>query len=154
MHKHTFGEALGLILGEDPRYTADAYGFVREGLDFTIKMRNKPESGPGRHVSGQELLEGLRLLALQEFGPLACTVLKSWGVTRTEDFGEIVFNLVNKGVLGKTPEDRKEDFAGGYDFHAAFVQPFLPAASKQTAEQPAGKRGARKRCTARQQDNS
>ena len=57
---------------------------------------------------------------------MAKTVLNSWGVQRCEDFGELVFNLVNKGVLGKTEEDRKEDFAGGYDFEAAFRRPFRP----------------------------
>jgi uncharacterized repeat protein (TIGR04138 family) len=80
------------------------------------------------------------LFALQEFGPIAGTVLKTWGVTRTEDFGEIVFNLVNRGLLGKTDEDRKEDFSNGYDFRTAFVTPFLPARARVAApvlEEPA-----------------
>jgi uncharacterized repeat protein (TIGR04138 family) len=145
MQRRSFEEVLALILKEDTRYTADAYFFVRAALDYTIKMLQKPDSGPARHVSGRELLEGIRLCALQEYGPMARTVLNAWGITRTEDFGELVFNLVGKGVLGKTAEDRREDFAGGYDFTSAFVNPFLPskparkkgtAATRSQATQP------------------
>lgn len=128
MKKLNFNEALLQILAEDTRFDENAYHFVREALDFTIKLMEKPLEGVGRHVKGGELLEGIRQFALQEFGPLAKTVLNRWGVTRCEDFGDIVFNLVNKGVLGKTDEDRKEDFAGGYDFDVAFRTPFRPRA--------------------------
>jgi uncharacterized repeat protein (TIGR04138 family) len=126
MKKLNFNEALAQILAEDPRFDEQAYHFVREALDFTIKLMEKPVEGVGRHVKGGELLEGIRQFALQEFGPLAKTVLNKWGVKRCEDFGDIVFNLVGKGVLGKTDEDRKEDFAGGYDFEVAFRTPFRP----------------------------
>ena len=140
MQKRSFEEALNLILKEDRRYAAEAYFFVRTALDFTIKLYSKPDSGPARHVSGRELLEGLRQFALKEFGPMAFTVLKTWGLTCTEDFGGIVFNLVSKGVLGKTSEDRQEDFAGGYNFEAAFVQPFRPAKTGKPHDEPAGSR--------------
>jgi uncharacterized repeat protein (TIGR04138 family) len=125
MKKLSFEEALAQITREDPRYDEQAYHFLREALDFTLKLLNKPATGKGRHVSGGELLEGIRQYALKEFGPMTRTVFTRWGITRCEDFGEIVFNLVNKGVLGKTDEDRKEDFAGGYDFEEAFHRPFL-----------------------------
>lgn len=138
MKRISFQEALDRILERDPRYAGDAYHFVREALDFTIKMLNKPAEGPGRHVSGQELLEGIRQYALQEFGPMALRVLHHWGVRSTEDFGEIVFNLVDEGVLGKTEQDRKEDFQGGYDFVSAFQKPFRP----QHATRPAPSRRA------------
>ena len=127
MQPTDFDEALRKILKKDPRYDAEAYRFVREALDFTIKLLKKPGSGPKRHVSGGELLDGMRQYALQEYGPLARTVLGAWGVRRCEDFGALVFNLVNAGVLGKTDEDRPEDFAGAYDFEQAFRAPFLPA---------------------------
>jgi uncharacterized repeat protein (TIGR04138 family) len=126
MKKINFNEALSQILREDSRYDEQAYLFLRESLDFTMKMLAKPEGGKFRHVSGGELLEGIRQYALQEFGPMARTVLKHWGVERCEDFGEIVFNLVEKGILGKNDQDRKEDFAGGYDFDKAFCVPFRP----------------------------
>ena len=127
MKQQRFEELLDPILQDDPRYPVEAYVFLREALDHTVRLLRKPEQGPGRHISGQELLEGIRLFALQEYGPVAHTVLRTWNITRTEDFGDIVFNLVNGGLLGKTDRDRKEDFANGYDFHTAFVAPFRSA---------------------------
>lgn len=126
MRETAFMEAIKQICEDDPRYDIEAYIFIREGLDHTIKMLQKPEKGPARHVSGQELTEGIREYALSEFGPMAFKVLTSWGIKQTEDLGEVVFNLVQAGELGKTEEDRREDFKDGYDFHDAFEKPFLP----------------------------
>jgi uncharacterized repeat protein (TIGR04138 family) len=130
MQKPNFGESVDEILGRDNRYDRDSYYFVREGLDFTLKLLKKQHHSQAshRHVSGQELLEGLRRYALDQFGPMAKTVLDYWGVRRCEDFGEIVFNMVEKGILGKTEQDSREDFRGGFDFDEAFVRPFQPAA--------------------------
>jgi uncharacterized repeat protein (TIGR04138 family) len=111
------------ILARDPRYQPEAYEFVRDGLGVTVRKLKAP-----RHISGQELLAGLRTYALKEFGPMAKTVLNGWGICRTEDFGAIVFNLVDAGLLGKTEEDRLDDFSDGYDFDEAFRRPFLPSA--------------------------
>lgn len=116
------------ILARDPRYTAEAYSFVRAGLDFTVRKLKKP-----RHVSGVELLEGMREFALDEFGPMTKTLLAGWGLTSTEDIGEVVFNMVEYGLLGKTEEDRRADFAGGYDFDQAFRKPFLPSGTSHAA---------------------
>ena len=129
MHKQNFTEAVEEICKADPRYDQDAYLFVREGLDFTLKLLKKhTQTNPvHRHISGQELLDGLRQHALNQFGPMAKTVLNYWGVRKCEDFGELVFNMVDKGVLGKTEQDRREDFRSGFDFDEAFVQPFRPA---------------------------
>jgi len=136
--KHTdFHEALLKILEQDNRYAPEAYLFLREALDFTIKLLKKPDKGPMRHVSGAELLDGIRQFALQEYGPLALRVLNHWGVKRCEDFGEIVFNLVESGALGKTEEDRREDFAGGYDFERVFAVPFRPEAPTAPARRAA-----------------
>ena len=126
MQKLNFSEAVDEIVRTDGRYDRDAYYFVREGLDFTIRMLKKGSHGAGRHVSGQELLEGLRRFALDQFGPMAKTVLTYWGVNQCEDFGEIVFHMVDKGILGKTEQDTPEDFKGGYDFDEAFVKPYQP----------------------------
>ena len=79
-----------------------------------------------RHVSGPELLHGLREHALREFGPLAATVLENWGVTRCEDVGEMVFQLIEVGAFGKSDEDCPQDFAGVFDFDEAFREPFRP----------------------------
>jgi uncharacterized repeat protein (TIGR04138 family) len=129
MQRPSFEQAVQQILARDRRYQAEAYAFLREALDFTVRTLQKPQSGPMRHVTGQELLQGIRTYALQEFGPIAATVLRTWGVRGTEDFGHIVFNMVESGVLGKTEQDRREDFANGYDFEEAFVKPFLPPAA-------------------------
>ncbi len=126
MEKINFGERIEEIIKADSRYDRDAYQFVREGLDYTLKSLKKQGDKSHRHVSGQELLEGLRQFSLQQYGPMAKTVLNYWGVSQCEDFAEIVFNMVDRGILGKTEQDSREDFKGGYDFDEAFVKPYLP----------------------------
>lgn len=125
-----FAEIVGLICKEDSRYDRKAYDFIRLGLDHTVKELKKKagdKTARSRHVSGPELLQGLRVYALDQFGPMTKTVLNSWGVTRCTDFGEIVFNLIEYNVFSKTEEDRREDFSDIYTFEEAFVKPFLPA---------------------------
>ncbi len=104
------------IVERDDRYGAEAYHFVFEALDFTLKRRG----GGRRHVSGVEIMEGVRLLALENFGFLATPVLFQWGVKSTADFGEIVFNLIGADLLQKTADDSREDFAGLFTFEEAF----------------------------------
>lgn len=132
MHEPTFEEGLALILAKDTRYHRDAYLFVREALDYTQKAIIKENRGELRHVTGQELLEGVREHALSQFGPMAATVFEEWGIKRCEDFGEIVFNMVENGVLAKTDKDSRADFANGYDFIEAFRKPFWPSEKKNT----------------------
>jgi uncharacterized repeat protein (TIGR04138 family) len=136
MHDINFDEELDKIVAKDPRYTREAYLFVREALDHTQKMivKQEKEEGP-RHVSGRQLLEGSRDYALQQFGPMALTVLNEWGIRRCEDLGEIVFNMVENSLLAKTDQDTREDFAGGYDFEEAFRKPFVPV-NRLTAKSP------------------
>jgi uncharacterized repeat protein (TIGR04138 family) len=90
-----------------------------------------------RHVSGQELLGGIRQFALEQFGPMAQTVFEDWGVRNCQDFGEIVFNMVEIGLLAKRDTDSREDFLAGYDFQEAFRKPFLPASKlREPADAP------------------
>ena len=135
MHEKDFSDVIDVICTRDPRYLPDAYYFIREALDFAVRMHKKPTEGVLRHVSAAELLEGIRVYALQEYGPMTLTVLQSWGLTCTEDIGEVVFNLVESGKLGRTENDRKEDFGGGYDFASVFARPFQP---RQPDTQPEG----------------
>lgn len=140
MQEVTFEEALEQILAADPRYQRDAYLFVREALDYTQKISDKEQRSStkvvGRqpptekHVTGRELLEGIRQLALSPagFGPMAITVFEEWGITDCRDFGNIVFNMVEARLLRKTETDSHADFADGYSFADAFRKPFLPAA--------------------------
>ena len=134
MQDPDFAEIVTLICKEDPRFDRKAYDFVRLGLDSAVKELRKKDATraeKSRHVSGAELLEGLRVYALDQFGPLTKTVLNAWGVTRCTDFGDIVFNLIEYNVFSKTESDRREDFADIYDFEEAFVKPFLPAATRR-----------------------
>ena len=111
------------ILPDDDRYGLAAYLFIYEALAFTQKRlrRDNPQlEAMQRHVSGQELLAGIRDYAERMFGPLSPTVFRNWGLKTTADFGEIVFNLVEHDLLGKTDTDRREDFADGFDFDTAF----------------------------------
>jgi uncharacterized repeat protein (TIGR04138 family) len=137
MQEVSFDEALAEIQAKDPRYHRDAYLFVREALDHTQKAITK-DTRRVRHVTGQELLAGIREFALAQFGPMTKTVLEEWSVRRCEDFGEIVFNMVEVGWLAKTEKDSRADFRNGYDFEESFVRPFLPK-SKQTVPAPQAK---------------
>ena len=127
MQKIGFAEALDSIVTSDPRYQRDAYIFLRDALDFTTKQQKKVKGATVRHVSGPELLEGVRRYALKEFGPLVMTVFDSWGIHSCEDVGNMVFNLIEAGIFGKTEEDSIDDFKNVYDFGEAFVKPFAPA---------------------------
>ena len=120
-----FESALDPVLTADPRYSRGAYEFLREALEHTQTDLVLKEGKP-RHVSGPELLDGIRALALDQFGPMALTVLDDWGVRTCSDWGEIVFNLIEHQVLTKTDRDSKADFQGGYDFYDAFRKPFQP----------------------------
>jgi uncharacterized repeat protein (TIGR04138 family) len=138
MHEVSFEEALAKIQAKDPRYHREAYLFVREALDHTQKTIGKEPRGRIRHVTGQELLSGIREFALQQFGPMAKTVLEEWGIRSGQDFGEIVFNMVEVSWLAKTDKDSRADFVHGYDFDEAFRKPFLPK-SKHTVQAPEAK---------------
>ena len=126
MHELNFDLKVDQIVARDLRYRREAYAFVREALDFTQKLISRENQKKIRHVTGQELLDGIRQFALQEFGPMSATVLEEWGITNCPDFGEIVFNMVDVGLLARTEEDRREDFQNGYDFTTAFRKPFWP----------------------------
>lgn len=127
MQPNGFNEALDRILAEDPRYDREAYLFLRDALDHTIKQKKKLKTDISRHVDGRELLDGIRNYALKQFGPMVVTVFDYWGVTKCADFGHMVFNLVRVGIFGKTETDSIEDFKEFYNFHDAFVKPFLPS---------------------------
>lgn len=124
-----FSEVVSVICKEDTRFHKQAYNFVRQGLDFTVKELKKSDArraGRSLHVTGVELLMGLRAYALDQYGPMARTVLTEWGVNRCGHFGDIVFNLIDYNVFSKTDQDRREDFSEVYTFEEAFDAPFRP----------------------------
>jgi uncharacterized repeat protein (TIGR04138 family) len=128
MQAVNFEEVLEKMLAQDPRYPRDAYIFVREALDYTQKLICKAGKNEIRHITGQELLEGIREYALGQYGPMTITLLAEWGIHRGADFGEIVFNMVDHRLLNKTDADSRDDFKEGYTFEEAFRKPFLPSA--------------------------
>jgi len=103
------------IVAKDPRYKVEAYEFVMSALNYTQRKLDKR-----RHVTGQELLEGIREYGLERFGLMARTVFHNWGIRKTEDFGNVVFNMVDAGLMSKTEKDSIDDFKDGYDFEEAF----------------------------------
>jgi uncharacterized repeat protein (TIGR04138 family) len=134
MQEVNFDEALEKILAKDVRYQRDAYVFVREALDFSQKLIGKESRGTIRHITGQELLDGIRQFALQQFGPMAVTVFEEWGVKNCRDFGDIVFNMVEISLLAKTEKDTRDDFQNGSDFTEAFRKPFWPQSKTRETE--------------------
>lgn len=108
---------------KDGRYAPGAYHFLLEALEYTMRLYGREKSeGTARHVGGAELLVGIRKYALQQFGMLAPVVFERWGVRRTEDFGSLVFRLIDAGHLSRQDSDSITDFADGFDFNETFVK--------------------------------
>jgi uncharacterized repeat protein (TIGR04138 family) len=140
----SFRDELAQIIASDPRYSIDAYAFILEALNHARQQKLRGKGGnrdqdrssqPARatrssssrsrnpraagDVTGRELCEAFRRLALRQFGLLASTVLNHWGVRSTSDIGEIVYNLIAAGDLEKTPKDSRADFENVFDFETA-----------------------------------
>ena len=124
------------VLARDPRYPIQAYAFVLEALEFTKNEKKKTQGrarsrrksfAASRHVSGRELCEGARRLALSHYGLMAMTVLALWGIRSTSDIGEIVYNLIASGDLEKTPSDSRTDFDDVFDFEVALRRDYVLA---------------------------
>lgn len=129
MNEHV--KAMVELLQNDQRYHLDAYQFVRESLAYAQNvMKMPPHPGEGeegksdRHLTGQQLCQAIREYAVDQYGYLAKTVLNSWGVHSTGDFGEIVYNLIRIKEMRKSKTDRREDFDNQYDFDSAFAPRF------------------------------
>lgn len=126
MQAMQFEQSVQRILGRDRRYDPQAFFFVKEALDFTLQRVAGGNGGQARHVSGQELLEGFRDCALEQFGPMASTLMEEWGVRCCQDVGDMVFLLIEEQVFGKQESDRREDFSGDFDLRESLVAPFVP----------------------------
>src|SRR5438132_9792701 len=145
MQQLGFAEALESVNTKDPLYHRDVYIFLRDALDFTTKQQKKVKGVSVRHVTGPELLDGVRQYALKEFGPMVMTVFDSWGIDSCEDVGHMVFNLIGAGIFGKTEQDSIEDFKNVYDFEEAFVRLFPP--EKPESAKPPGQLPAPQQAT-------
>jgi uncharacterized repeat protein (TIGR04138 family) len=131
------------VVRRDPRYAYEAYEFVHAALRHTQRMlgREPPavteESREGDyHVSGPQLLEGVRDLALREFGLMARTVFRTWGINCTADVGEIVFNLVAANLMTTTEEDTRDDFRDVYDLDQVLVHDYRIDVQEEVEEEP------------------
>lgn len=140
MHHQGFEETIEKLVQRDGRYQPEAYAFLRDSLEATLKRRKKRKKETGPHVGAAELLDGFRLHALGEFGPMALTVLDYWGVGDCEDVGNMVFNLVEAGVFGKTEDDTIESFRGVFDFEEVFSEPFRPSGNPVNGSRSGGVR--------------
>ena len=115
------------IIKKDDRYSIHAYQFIFEALDFTASNLGKKYNSlkeEERHVTGQELSEGIRQYALKKFGYMTKEIFEQWGITKSKDFGEIVFNLVKSELMGKTESDSVKDFDNLYDFKVEYDDKF------------------------------
>lgn len=123
-----FDNIIDHICVKDHRYRRESYAFLMEALSFTQKKFKR-----SKHVSGTELLKGIQELLQKKFGLMTLTVLNHWGIRNTEDFGNIVFNLVEHKILSKTEEDSLEDFRKGYDFQKVFRDGYRKRFHKQVS---------------------
>lgn len=121
-----FDSIIEKIIKADPQYSKNAYYFVRDALEFTVKNISAEALADQahQHVSGKKLLDGIREYALLQYGPMTLTVFDRWQIKNCEDFGNIVYKMIEYGILGKTEHDNKNDFKNGYDFYEAFQKPF------------------------------
>ncbi len=122
--KHQIMEAVERIVQRDPRYARAAYFFIHLAVRHSVELVAKNEGNRSRHISGQELLEGIRQFAIDQFGPMVLLVFNHWHLRCSRDIGEIVFLLASEGILGVSEQDSIEDFEDVYDFQEVFRKPF------------------------------
>ncbi len=121
-----FEQSVVSILKRDRRFDPSAYFFLKDALDFTLKRTADENGGSSRHVSGPELLAGFRDHALEQYGPMASTLMNEWGLRKCQDIGDMVFHLIEEQVFGKQESDQREDFSEVFDFQESLTVPFLP----------------------------
>ena len=134
-----FSHPLLDLLAKDTRYQAEAYEFIRNALNYAhdelglgqidqqvlaAAMEADGDIPDDAHLTGQQLCEAIRQYSILQFGFMAKTVLNNWGLNETLDFGEVVYNLIDIGMMRKSNSDSKDDFAGVYDFDSVFVKDF------------------------------
>jgi uncharacterized repeat protein (TIGR04138 family) len=116
-------EKIQTVRRRDRRFSRHAYYFVLDALDYTMTHLGREQlTGEERHVGGRELLAGIKEYASEQYGPMAALVFERWGIRRSGDFGEIVFNLIDAELLSRRPTDSRLDFVDGIDFRETFAQ--------------------------------
>lgn len=133
MQAMQFEQSVVSILKRDKRFDPQAYFFLKDALDFTLKRIAETNGGQARHVSGPELLAGFRDFALEQFGPMASTLMIEWNIRQCQDVGDMVFLLIEEQVFGKQESDKREDFSEVFDFQDSLTSPFLPKRGNRTS---------------------
>jgi|TARA_B110000285_G_scaffold49812_1_gene56600 uncharacterized repeat protein (TIGR04138 family) len=133
MQPTQFTDAVEAISSEHQGYDSGAYYFLKDTLDFTVRRVMESNDGKHRHVAASELLIGFRDLAIQEFGPMASTMMTEWGITSCSDIGAMVFQLIEEGVFGKQDSDTLEDFSEIFPLIETLEAPFKPKNELKTA---------------------
>lgn len=127
MRDEKFTTAVDKIVIQDPRFDSEAYAFISDAVLYTTNKIESDSSHPSKqHITGRQLLEGIKEFAMQQFGPIAPEVLRHWGLNDSMAIGHVVFNMVDNQLLGKTQNDTIDDFKNGFDFDMEFAKPFLP----------------------------
>ncbi len=139
MQAMQFEQSVVSILKRDKRFDPHAYFFLKDALDFTLKRIAESNGGQARHVSGPELLAGCRDYALEQFGPMASTLMNEWSIRKCQDLGDMVFHLIEEQVFGKQDSDKKEDFSEVFDFQASLITPFVPARHRAVSSEKAAR---------------
>ena len=150
----SFDAAVKKIRLTETRFSLAAYEFVRRSLDHALQRLGRADQKKPAHVRGEELLESFRALALKDFGPMAKTVLNDWGISTCTEVGEVVFQLVQHGILGKSETDKIDDFQEIYTFREAFESPFLPKAVPSKGQPPFRRSGSAKQSPRRRNRKS
>lgn len=134
MQPTQFMDAVQAVIAKDDRYDIGAYYFLKDALDFTVKQVMDNNAGEHRHVSASELVHGFRDLALQEFGPMASTLMSEWNIQTNNDVGEMVFLLIEEGAFGKQDSDTQEDFTHVFSLIETLDAPFQPKQKPSPAQ--------------------
>jgi len=135
MKSFEFYNTVKKITLKDVRYAPDAYEFVNDAVIFTVKLFEE-EKGKTRHVSGLELLIGIKEYAIKKFGPMAWEIFQEWGIREPVSIGNIVFNMIDYKLLSKTDKDSIDDFKVNFDFEEELRKPFTPKPLKRQKTLP------------------
>jgi len=111
---------IDMVISDDGRYKMEAFGFLHEGLARAVRNIYGEKKVPNGHVSGRQLCEGIRDLAIERWGMVAPVVLRKWGINGSIDFGNMVYLLIKHGFMRKTDEDNVEDFRNIFDLDKDF----------------------------------
>ncbi|HBM17087.1 MAG TPA: hypothetical protein DD381_12195 [Lentisphaeria bacterium] len=135
MKSNEFYNTVKKITLKDARYAPDAYEFVNDAVIFTVKLFEQ-QKGKARHVTGMELLVGIKEYAIKKFGPMSLEIFQEWGIREPISIGNIVFNMIEYNLLSKTDKDSLDDFNVNYNFEEELRRPFIPKILKRQKKLP------------------